>query len=941
MNRMPAILVLALLLGMGVTYSQDVPATVSYQGVLRDATGAPREGIHDMVFRFFTAEVGGDEILVDTHDAGGGNAVTVTNGLFGVDLGGGSVTDGSGPGIHDLLSVAFQFNPAIWMSIEVDGELLSPRVHVRSVPFAHKAGSIGTWDANGLLNVGTDPQTKLGGLTILDDLLENKLTLAGGNWNADATDGDFKIGNDTYKFKIGIATDGGGAGSTRLVAQGGANRMQLGTGIADDLTIWNDKVGIGTTSPAATLDVAGNGQFSGLLSANGGMTLGASPFQLSGGAKIHFDDTRLTLQAGDSFDDDIALHAGFSDTSGSILIQGADSLDMTAGNGQFNLINGVTSSVIATFDQWNVDLSGSLHLGGSTTPGVAAILDFDNSGARFASQTGLTTITAGANSTDILQLYAGNSGANGGFTAVGNGVTQIRTGGGTIEFQSLASGSAVVMGRMFAAGDLQIDGGLTIGDDPMLESSIETHSNFGDTEFRRTGPGSWARIFYSQDLVDVEQMRIQGGDEAVTLFDGAVLADGLDYAEAFRISDPTLEPGDLVVLDPDRPGFVARSRGAYAPGLLGALSEAPAFVTGNSFDAETKADPQIAARRAEARAAGDRQLERELTVELIKQKKQRQRPVALAGRIPVKVDGSYGPIHPGDPLTSSPTPGHAMAMDQAGPTIGIALEGFKGEGRGKVLTFVRSGMMPAEGLGASVTRRADTTAGPVAGAPPAEPKIQGVGTANAVLLTESGRGATFSVSRTTDAGKPGEELVRIDGQGNIYTRGSFRPSAMDVAEYFPADGPFEVGDVLSIGPDGTLSRARTEADPAVVGIVSEEPGVLLGSGITRIAEADPDLSFELQRARRIGDAVEEARIWSKLEARFAATHAAIALTGTIPCRVDAGYGEIRPGDLLTASPTPGHAMRAPEDAAPGSVIGKALAPLAAGSGTIRVMVWRR
>jgi hypothetical protein len=70
--------------------------------------------------------------------------------------------------------------------------------------------------------------------------------------------------------------------------------------------------------------------------------------------------------------------------------------------------------------------------------------------------------------------------------------------------------------------------------------------------------------------------------------------------------------------------------------------------------------------------------------------------------------------------------------------------------------------------------------------------------------------------------------------------------------------------------------------------------------------------------------------------------APLALAGTIvPCKVDASYGAIQPNDLLVASPTSGHAMRAGDSPQMGTVIGKALEPLAAGTGTIRVLTMSR
>ncbi len=66
----------------------------------------------------------------------------------------------------------------------------------------------------------------------------------------------------------------------------------------------------------------------------------------------------------------------------------------------------------------------------------------------------------------------------------------------------------------------------------------------------------------------------------------------------------------------------------------------------------------------------------------------------------------------------------------------------------------------------------------------------------------------------------------------------------------------------------------------------------------------------------------------------------MALSGVVFCKVDTDYGSIRPGDLLTTSPTPGHAMRA-GDPQPGTILGKALEPLDAGTGLIKVLVMLR
>jgi len=66
---------------------------------------------------------------------------------------------------------------------------------------------------------------------------------------------------------------------------------------------------------------------------------------------------------------------------------------------------------------------------------------------------------------------------------------------------------------------------------------------------------------------------------------------------------------------------------------------------------------------------------------------------------------------------------------------------------------------------------------------------------------------------------------------------------------------------------------------------------------------------------------------------------ALALVGKVYCKVDANYASIETGDMLTTSPTHGHAMKASDPVKSfGAVIGKALRPLTQGAGVIPVLV---
>ncbi len=65
----------------------------------------------------------------------------------------------------------------------------------------------------------------------------------------------------------------------------------------------------------------------------------------------------------------------------------------------------------------------------------------------------------------------------------------------------------------------------------------------------------------------------------------------------------------------------------------------------------------------------------------------------------------------------------------------------------------------------------------------------------------------------------------------------------------------------------------------------------------------------------------------------------VALTGRVYCLVDASNGPIEPGDLLTTSDTPGHAMKATDHLkAHGAIIGKAMTGLERGKGLVLVLV---
>jgi hypothetical protein len=136
---------------------------------------------------------------------------------------------------------------------------------------------------------------------------------------------------------------------------------------------------------------------------------------------------------------------------------------------------------------------------------------------------------------------------------------------------------------------------------------------------------------------------------------------GGDLAEPFEVyGADKVEPGMVVAIDPEHPGQLHLSGTAYDRKVAGCISGASGLESGVIMYGDA--------------------LDDEGTF-----------PVALSGRVYCWADASHGPIRPGDLLTTSDTPGHAMAVNDygraQGAIIGKAMSTLD-EGRGFVLVLV-------------------------------------------------------------------------------------------------------------------------------------------------------------------------------------------------------------------------------------------------------------
>jgi hypothetical protein len=186
--------------------------------------------------------------------------------------------------------------------------------------------------------------------------------------------------------------------------------------------------------------------------------------------------------------------------------------------------------------------------------------------------------------------------------------------------------------------------------------------------------------------------------------------------------------------------------------------------------------------------------------------------------------------------------------------------------------------------------------------------FQNNGTGEVLWLQQGGSGSNYIVATNGSDWK-----FWVDNAGVTHTKALQILGGSDLSEKFDVIDPefaMEAGMTVSIDPnhEGKLQVSRTAYDFRVAGIVSGAGGVNPG--------------MVMGQAGSVADGEH-----------------AIALTGRVYCLVDAEYGAIEPGDLLTTSDTPGYAMRVDDSArASGATIGKAMGRLDGGRGLVLVLV---
>lgn len=343
--------------------------------------------------------------------------------------------------------------------------------------------------------------------------------------------------------------------------------------------------------------------------------------------------------------------------------------DLRFDGSTFKLVAGGAGGPPASANGIAISTNGNVGVG-TTTPGTKLEVQGNVGTAIYGRSTAVSGVGVYGESSQFngvrgLAHNAAHGGVvgvhdGGGIAVYGTGATGVQGDSSTATgfggyFRNLAGGIALgVEGRtqLYGQDTLQIIGYqpfLTMYDSSSGYASNRIQSVNGDLNFFTqnflggANPNAYAKLFNSGNF-SVKSLTIRGG---------------ADLAEPFEISAKDIVKGSVLVIDDEQPGKLKLSTRAYDTRVAGIVSGANGVNPGISLHQEGVLDN------------GEN--------------------VALSGRVYVQADASLGAIKPGDLLTTSSTPGHAMKVGNhtksQGAILGKAMSALK-EGKGMVLVLV-------------------------------------------------------------------------------------------------------------------------------------------------------------------------------------------------------------------------------------------------------------
>jgi hypothetical protein len=415
--------------------STQVPPLIQFSNVATDEGGSTLSGVVNITFSLYGTQQGGEPLWTETQN----NVQLDPTGHYSVQLG---ITKPNG-----VPTTLFTTGEARWLGVQIAEQAEQPRVLLLSVPYALKAGDAAT----------------IGGLPPSAFVLAAPLNeAASGSTTASATGPS--VSPETV---TDVTTTGGTTGYLPFFN---------GTSMIIDSLLYQSgaKIGIGTTTPGATLDVKGTENVEGLLTlpatgaatSSGGRVSQGQEFVASsfnGPTTAAMNET-FELRAEPVGNDTASPSATLSLLFGSGTAAPAETGLKIASNGQFTFATGQTFPGSGTVTSV---ASGAGLTGGPITKG--GTLSIASAGITNPMlQHSSLTLTAGGGMTGGGPVSLGGTttlglkgcGANQVLQFVSGAWTCSNAGTGTVT--SVAGGAGLTGGPITAAGTLRIaTGGVT------------------------------------------------------------------------------------------------------------------------------------------------------------------------------------------------------------------------------------------------------------------------------------------------------------------------------------------------------------------------------------------------------------------------------------------------------------------------------------------------
>ncbi len=637
------------LLAMAGSLSQAAPlgTAFTYQGSLQDG-GSPAQGVYDLQFSVYDAVAGG--ALVGgpiTH-----TPVTVTNGLFTVVL--------------DFGAGVFTGN-ARWLEIGVRTNggggftTLGPRQPLTPSPYALYAGTAPLADGSvtsAKILDGTIATADLGANAVTSaKILDGTIT---GADLANNTVGSAQLADllalgdsstagklDVYRAATGVPaiTLDGGDGSIRTIGSDGTVRVALLNGTTyGGLYLY-------TTNGSNRAYIVGSSTGGEISAYAGDGSLGARIYGDSGGGGLmnFYNDTgnvRLSLDGlGNSGGGQINLYTGEGKTAAILYGDvggGAQMYLYNTNNGMRLWLDGYGASGGGQIQALANDGSYTINLQADDGNGAGLVQIKNNAGSTRVALAGETASGGGeisvydTDGTETIELLSA-------YTSTLGGKLTLRQANGTVAVDLYAEayandGGLISIKNALGNERIELD-----GDDGDGGAAIRLKNINGVTTITLDGDGPTG----VNGRITTQELQITGGSDLSEHFDIQAL-------------ENAPRPGMVVCIDPSHPGELTVSSRAYDRTVAGVISGAggvnPGMLMGQSG---TKADGK--------------------------------HPVALTGRVYCLADTANGAIQPGDLLTTSGLPGHAMKVTDPGQAqgaiIGKAMTALD-HGQGLVLVLV-------------------------------------------------------------------------------------------------------------------------------------------------------------------------------------------------------------------------------------------------------------